>query len=246
MAVEASLRRLGTDWIDLYQMHRPDPDTDIEETLGALTDLVREGKVRAIGSSTFRPHQIVQAQWAARDRGLERFATEQPPYSLLARGIEADLLPVCREYGMGAITWSPLAGGWLAGPRGEAARTSAREHREKRNAARFDPADPANQAKAAAAQQLQRVADEAGLALPLLAVAFALRHPGVTSVLLGPRTMEQLTSLLPAAEIALGDEVLDEIDRIVPPGVTLNVADAGWIDLQALKDPSSRRRPARG
>ena len=113
--VENSLQRLGTDWIDLYQIHRPEPDTDIDETLGALTDLVRAGKIRSIGSSTFPPSAIVEAQWAAERRNRERFVCEQPPYSMLVRGIEADVLPTCARYGMGVLSWSPLAGGWLSG-----------------------------------------------------------------------------------------------------------------------------------
>jgi aryl-alcohol dehydrogenase-like predicted oxidoreductase len=247
LAVEQSLRRLGTDWLDIYYAHRPDPDTDIEETLDALTDLVRAGKIRYIGCSTFRPHQIAEAQWTSRGRGLSRFVIEQPPYSILARGIEADLLPVCRRYDMGAMTWSPLAGGWLSGAYGqaEAPRTAAREHREKRNAPRFDRTDPANQRKAIAVEALEVLAQEFGLPLPQMAVAFAMRHPDVTSVIIGPRTLDQLTSLTPAAALDLPEALLDRIDQIVPPGVTLNMADAGWADANALADPAVRRRPAR-
>src|SRR3954467_1850551 len=188
--VENSLRRLGTDHIDLYQVHRPDPQTDVEETLGALTDLVRQGKVRYIGSSSYSGSQIVEAQWAARDRGLERFRTEQPPYSLLTRGIELDVLPTAQRHGMGILTYSPLSGGWLSG--NWTADSSPTSPARQRLAARFDMSLPENQRKLDAVQQLATVADEAGLTLIELAIAFVINHPGVTSAIIGPRTMEQL------------------------------------------------------
>jgi aryl-alcohol dehydrogenase-like predicted oxidoreductase len=238
--VEDSLRRLGTDWIDLYQIHRPEPDTAIDETLGALTDLVRAGKVRYIGSSTFPAHAIVAAQWTAQRRGRERFVCEQPPYSILVRGIEADVLPVCRAHGMGVIPWSPLAGGWLSGRyrRGMDAPMSTRSERLPQ---RFDLTLPANQAKLDAAEALAGVADEAQLSLIHLALGFVLTHPAVTAAIIGPRTMEQLESQLGAADIDLAAEVLDRIDAIVPPGVNLNPADAGYTP-PALADPAARRR----
>ena len=190
--VENSLRRLGTDWIDLYQMHRPDPDTDIDETLGALTDLVHQGKVRYIGSSSFSAGEIVEAQWAARERRLERFRTEQPPYSLLVRGIELDVLPTARRHGMGVLTYSPLAGGWLSGS--WSADSSPTSPARQRLAARFDMSLPENQRKLEAVEQLAKVADEAGVSLIELAIAFVVNHPAVTSAIIGPRTMEQLHS----------------------------------------------------
>ncbi|MDP9820819.1 aldo/keto reductase [Nocardioides massiliensis] len=241
-AVEDSLRRLGTDWIDLYQVHRPDPGTDIAETLEALTDLVRAGKIRMFGCSTFRPHEIIEAQWAARERQTGRLVSEQPPYSLLARGIEADLLPVCAEQKMGAITWSPLAGGWLSGhfvPEGGT--DAAQIHRRRRNASRFDPAEASNQQKLAALDQFHSLAADSGIPLPHLAVAFAKNHPAVSSVLLGPRSMEQLTSLLPAADTMLTPDVLDAVDDIVSPGTTINPADAGWGANAALRLARRRR-----
>src|SRR5215216_4098906 len=200
--VEASLRRLNTDWIDLYQVHRPEPDTDVDETLGALSDLIHAGKVRAIGSSTFPAADIVEAQWIAERRGRERFMCEQPPYSLLVRGIEADVLPVCRRYGMGVISWSPLAGGWLSGRwrKGVEPPTSSRAERLPH---RFDLSLPANQRKLEATEALARLAGEAGMTLIELAIAFVIRHPAVTSAIIGPRTMEQLESQLPAAEVHL-------------------------------------------
>jgi aryl-alcohol dehydrogenase-like predicted oxidoreductase len=238
-AVEASLRRLGTDWIDLYQVHRWDPWTDHEETLGALTDLVRQGKIRHAGSSTYPAAQVVAAQWAARERGLTRYVTEQPPYSLLVRGVEADVLPTCLEHRMGVIPWSPLAGGWLSG-RWRKGAEAPRSSRAERLPARYDLDDPANRAKLDAADALGRLADEAGLPLVHLAVAFVIRHPAVTAAIIGPRTMEQLESQLGAADVVLDDAVLDRIDEIVPPGRDLNPADAGWQN-PALR-PEARRR----
>jgi aryl-alcohol dehydrogenase-like predicted oxidoreductase len=237
--VDASLRRLRTDWIDLYQVHRPDPDMDVDETLGALTDLVRAGKIRYLGSSTFPAHEIVEAQWVAERRGRERFTCEQPPYSMLARGIERDVLPVCRRYGIGVISWSPLAGGWLSGRyrKGADAPESTRAWRIPQ---RYDMSLPGNQAKLEAADALARLAEEAGISLIQLAIAFVLRHPAVTSPIIGPRTMEQLESQLGAVDVELDNALLDRIDEIVPPGTNLNPADAGYTP-PAL-DASRRRR----
>jgi aryl-alcohol dehydrogenase-like predicted oxidoreductase len=243
--VENSLRRLQTDHIDLYQMHRPDPDTDIDETLSALSDLVRAGKVRAIGSSTFPPEQIVEAQWVADRRGRERFRCEQPPYSILVRGIESGVLPACQKYGMGVIVWSPLAGGWLTGRIRKETDVDMTKGRAQRIPQRFDPALPGNVAKLNAVEELVKIAADAGCSLTHLALAFAIAHPAVTSAIIGPRTMDQLTDLLAGAGTALDDEVLDRIDQVVPPGVTLNPADAGW-QPAVLTDPAliaARRRP---
>ncbi len=244
--VEASLRRLRTDWIDLYQIHRPEPDTDIEETLGALSDLVRQGKVRYIGSSTFPASSIVEAQWVAHDRHLTRFVTEQPPYSMLVRGIEFDVLPTCQRFGMGVITWSPLAGGWLSGRwRKDAATPSST--RADRLPWRYDLSKPENQRKLDAAEALAVLAEEAGMSLIHLALAFVINHPAVTAAIIGPRTMEQLESQLGALDVALDERVLNRIDEIVPPGTNLNPYDGGWMPPEL--EPSARRRrgaPARG
>jgi aryl-alcohol dehydrogenase-like predicted oxidoreductase len=236
--VESSLRRLDTDRIDLYQMHRPDPAVDIDETLGALTDLVQQGKVRYIGSSSFSAGQIVEAQWTARDRHLQRFRTEQPPYSLLVRGIELDVLPTARRHGMGILTYSPLAGGWLSGS--WTADSSPTSPARQRLAARFDMSLPENQRKLEATEQLAKVADDAGLSLIELAIAFVVNHPAVTSAIVGPRTMEQLESQLPAADVVLDPATLDRIDEIVRPGVILNPADTSYGE-QVLQ-PALRRR----
>src|SRR4051812_2652092 len=238
--VENSLRRLGTDWIDLYQIHRPEDDTDIDETLGVLTDLVREGKVRYIGSSTFPPSQIVEAQWVAERRGRERFVCEQPPYSLLARGVENDVLPTCRRHGMGVIPWSPLAGGWLS------RRYRKDEHVPQSRRAQMIPrrygmSIPANQRKLDAADALGKLADEDGMSLIHLALAFVINHPAVTAAIIGPRTMEHLEGQLGAADVELSADVLDRIDEIVPPGVNVNPADAGW-DNPALRPDALRRQ----
>jgi aryl-alcohol dehydrogenase-like predicted oxidoreductase len=239
--VEDSLKRLGTDWIDLYQIHRYEPDVDIEETLGALTDLVHQGKVRYIGSSVFPPSAIVQAQWAAHDRGLERYVCEQPPYSMLARGIEADVLPTCQHYGMGVITWSPLSGGWLSGKwRKNADDLEPMSQARKRLADRYDLSMPVNQRKLDAADQLASLAEEAGMSLIEMAIAFVINHPAVTAAIIGPRTMEQLESQLPAVELKLSDDVLDRIDEIAAPGVNINPADGGWVSPALLA--TARRR----
>jgi len=238
--VENSLRRLQTDYIDLYQMHRPDPDTDIDETLSALSDLVHSGKVRAIGSSTFPADQIVEAQWAAERRGHVRFRCEQPPYSVFVRGIEASVLPACQAYGMGVIAWSPLAGGWLTGRYRQDADVDMSIGRARRIPQRFDPKVPGNAAKLAAVEELIKIAADAGCSLIHLALAFVIRHPAITAAIIGPRTMEQLESQLGADEVELSDEVLDRIDEIVPPGTNLNPQDAGWQN-PAL-EPQARRR----
>ena len=237
--VEDSLRRLGTDWIDLYQVHRPRTDTDIAETLGALSDLVHQGKVRYIGHSTFPASQIVEAQWVARERNLQRFVSEQPAYSMLVRAIEADVLPTCLRHGMGVISYSPLTGGWLSG-RWRKDSGQQDSSRASRLPERFDLSQPANQRKLDAVEQLAQLADEAGLTLIELAIAFVLNHPAITAAILGPRTMEQLESQLPAGDVALDAAILDRIDAIVPPGTTVNPADNSFAN-PAL-EPSARRR----
>jgi aryl-alcohol dehydrogenase-like predicted oxidoreductase len=237
--VENSLRRLKTDWIDLYQIHRPEEDTDIDETLGALSDLIHAGKVRYIGSSTFPASQIVEAQWVAQRRGRERFVCEQPPYSILVRAIERDVLPTARRYGMGVIPWSPLAGGWLSG-RYRLGSDLPSSHRAERIPARYDMSLPGNQRKLEAVDALAKIAEEAGITLIEMALAFVIRHPAVTAAIIGPRTIEHLESQLTAADVTLSDDVLDKIDEIVPPGVNLNPADGGWPN-PAL-EPAARRR----
>jgi aryl-alcohol dehydrogenase-like predicted oxidoreductase len=233
-AVESSLRRLQTDHIDLYQVHRPDPDTDIEETLSALSDLIRSGKVRAIGSSTMPASDIVNAQWVAERRGLERFRTEQPPYSILNRGIEAEVLPVAQRHGMGTLVWSPLAKGMLTGRIRKGEQSDLRRTtmiRSLRDEHRLD-----------AVEQLVPLAEEAGLPLTHLAMAFAIAHPGVTSALLGPRTMDHLDDLLAGLDVTLTDEILDRIDEIVPPGTDVGVPDEAAYLPPALLHPNLRRR----
>ena len=243
-AVEDSLRRLGTDHIDLYQIHRPSTDTDVEETLGALTDLQRAGKILYFGSSTFLPSQIVQAQWAAERRNTGRFVTEQPPYSILVRGIEHEVLPVCQQYGMGTLVWSPLAAGWLSGKwrkDADAPDTNRPKAFGGAMASRYDLSDPVNQRKLEAADALARLAEENGVSLVEMAIAFTIRHPGVTSAIIGPRTMDQLTGQLPAADLVLSDEVLDAIDEIVPPGTNIRPDDAGYVPPWLTKAVQRRR-----
>ena len=225
--VENSLRRLGTDYIDLYQAHRPDPSVDLDDTLGALSDLVHQGKVRILGSSTYPAELIVEAQWVAEKRGHRRFECEQPPYSIFARGIETAVLPTCQQYGMGVIPWSPLAGGWLTGRyrRGEAMPNTGRA---KRIPDRFDYERPENQRKLDLVEELLKVAADAGVSLTHLAHAFVLEHPAITAAIIGPRTMEQLTDVLAGADVTLGNDVLDRIDKLVPPGTNVNAADSGY------------------
>ncbi|MCA1220980.1 aldo/keto reductase [Streptomyces sp. 8L] len=238
--VENSLRRLGTDWIDLYQVHRPEPGTDIDETLGALSDLVHQGKIRYFGTSTYQPSEIVEAQWTAQRRGRERPVSEQPPYSMLVRGIEREMLPVAQSYGLAVIPWSPLAGGWLSGRYRKGAEQPA-SSRAALQGNRFDIGAEENAAKLAAADALAELADEAGLSLVRLALAFVLEHPAITSAIIGPRTMEQLETQLGADEIKLSQDVLDRIDEIVPPGTNLTQRDNGYVP-PSLSDAALRRR----
>jgi aryl-alcohol dehydrogenase (NADP+) len=235
-AVEASLRRLQTDHIDLYQIHRPSPDTDIEETLSVLTDLIREGKVRTIGSSTFPASEIVEAQWVA--EGLARFRTEQPPYSILNRSIEREVLPVCQKYGMGALVWSPLAKGMLTGRyrKGQPMPESLR--------VKVFPKQMSDEHNLDAVERLIPIAEQAGLSLTHMAMAFVMAHPGVTSTILGPRTMQQLDDLLAGAGTTLNDEILDKIDEVVPPGTNAGPMGALYTP-QALTQASLRRRADR-
>ena len=237
--VEDSLRRLNTDWIDLYQIHRPDPNTDIDETLSALSDLVHGGKIRYFGHSTFPASEIVEAHWNAAQRGHERFRCEQPPYSILARAIEHDVLPTCQRHGMGVISYSPLAGGWLSGRYRQAAEIAGPAS-SARPPARFDMSDLANQRKLDAVEQLAKLAERTGISLIELAIAFVLRHPAVTAAIIGPRTLGHLESQLEAADVELSEETLDRIDQINPPGVTINPADNGWTQLSL--QPAQRRR----
>ncbi len=238
---ENSLRRLGTDYIDLYQIHRPDETVDIDETLGALSDLVHAGKIRAFGSSTFPAHMMVHAQWVAERRHRERFMTEQPPYSMLVRGIERDVLPVAQQFGMGVLPWSPLAGGWLSGRFGVGKDNTSR--RASRIPGRYDLSLPANQKKLEIVTQLDEVAREHSLSLIDMALAFVLEHPGVSSAIIGPRTMEHLESQLGAVDVRLSSEVMDAIDAIVPPGTNVNQEDGGWTP-PSLTSPARRRRHA--
>ena len=238
-SVDNSLRRLGTDRIDLFQVHRPDWDTSDEETLGALTDLQRAGKILIFGSSTFPAHRIVEAQWTAERRALSRYLTEQPAYSILMRGIERDVLPVADRYGMGVLTWSPLASGWLTGAVTGDGATSARAQSLPML---FDMTIPANQRKLAAVQQLTGVAEQAGLTMVQLALGFSTAHPAVTAAIIGPRTTEQLRSQLAALDVVLAPDVLDAVDRIVEPGVDVAPNDRFEIPEPAFTQTSRRRR----
>ena len=232
-AVENSLRRLQTDYIDLYQIHRPDPDTDIEETLSALSDLIHSGKVRAIGSSTLPASDIVEAQWVAERRGLERFHTEQPPYSILNRAIEREVLPTAQRHGMGVLVWGPLGQGMLTGRVRKGLQTDVVR-------ARFLNAF-SDERRLDAVEQLIPLAEEAGLPMTHLAMAFATTHPAVTSALIGPRTMRHLDDLLAGVDVTLSDEILDRIDAIVPPGTDIGTLDQAYVP-PAVEFARLRRR----
>ncbi|WP_030543807.1 aldo/keto reductase [Streptomyces albus] len=234
-AVENSLRRLRTDHIDLYQIQRPDPATDIEETLSALSDLIRSGKVRAIGTSTMPASDILDAQWVAERRGLARFHTEQPPYSLLDRGIEREVLPVAQRHGVGTLVWGPLGQGLLTG------RVRRGERNELRRAGLFR--HMTDERRVDAVERFVSLAEEAGLPLTHLAMAFAIAHPGVTSALVGPRTVNHLNDLLAGLDVTLTDDLLDRIDEIVPPGTDVGPLDQAYVP-PALQRPGLRRRPA--
>jgi aryl-alcohol dehydrogenase-like predicted oxidoreductase len=236
-SVDRSLRRLQTDYIDLYQIHRPDPDTDIAETLSVLSDLVHSGKVRAIGSSTMPASDMVEAQWVAEQRGLERFRSEQPTYSILNRGIEAEVLPVAQRYGMGILTWSPLAQGLLTGRA-----RKGQQQTDLRRAALFKHLS--DERRLDAVEELTALADGAGLPLRHIALAFAIAHPGVSSAIIGPRTMEHLEDLLAGADVTLADDILDRIDDIVAPGTDIGTLDMAYLP-PALLEPTLRRRPRR-
>ena len=233
-AIENSLRRLQTDYLDLYQVHRPDPATDIDETLSALSDLIHSGKVRAIGTSAMPASDIVEAQWVAERRGLERFRTDQPPYSILSRGIEREVLPVAERYGMGILVWGPLGQGMLTGRVRKGQQTDLRRAHIFRHLG--------DERRIDVVEQLIPLAEKAGLPLTHLAIAFAIAHPGVTSAIIGPHTMEQLDDLLAAADVTLADDILDQIDEIVPPGTDVGPLDQAYLP-PALLNSSLRRRP---
>ncbi|MEU7689217.1 MULTISPECIES: aldo/keto reductase [Microbispora] len=233
-AVENSLRRLQTDHIDLYQIHRPDPATDIEETLSALSDLIRSGKVRAIGTSGMPASDIVEAQWVAERRGLARFRTEQPAYSLLNRGIEREVLPAAQRYGMGTLVWGPLGQGLLTG------RVRKGRQNELRRAGFVTHVK--DEQRIEVVERFIALAEEAGLPLTHLALAFVIAHPGVTSALLGARTMSHLDDLLAGVDVTLTDDILDRIDAIVPPGTDVGTLDQAYVP-PALQQESLRRRP---
>jgi aryl-alcohol dehydrogenase-like predicted oxidoreductase len=241
-SLEGSLRRLNTDYIDLYQVGVPDPNTDIEETIGALADLVDAGKIRAFGASKVTPSRVVEGQWAASRLGRGRFVSEQPPYSILTRAIEYDLLPTCQRYNMGVLSYSALAAGWLSGRYRNLQSAGAVSAARARRPERFDPTNPANAAKLKAVGALTALADEAGLTLIQLAIAFVVRHPAVTSAIIGPRTMEHLDGYLAADGVALSTELLDRIDTIVPPGTSVDAADNMWVIGTRDLDADARRR----
>ena len=242
-AVEDSLRRLQTDYIDVYQLHRPDHSTDIDETLSVLSDLVHQGKVRFVGTSTFPAEQIVEAQWASERWGYVRMRTEQPPYSILMRGSERSALPTCARYKMGVLVWGPMSGGWLAGKYQDREAVDLTTGRRRVLPHRFDSSLPGNAAKVAAVDKLLTLAGEAGVTLPALALGFVMAHPSVTSAIIGPRTVGQLEDLIAHAGTSLSDDVLDAIDEIVPPGTDVNPEDPAYWPREIQIADLRRRSP---
>ncbi|HET9210979.1 MAG TPA: aldo/keto reductase [Thermoanaerobaculia bacterium] len=228
--VENSLRRLGTDVIDLYQIHRPDPTTPMEETLSTLSDLVRQGKVRYLGLSTnhyegaalwekrFAAWEIVETLWLSDKHGWERFVSLQPPYSILRRVMEAEHFPMSLKFGIANIVWSPLEGGWLSGKY----RRGAGNPKDSQRAEKWigDIDNPKFQRRLDIVEQLLPLAEEKGVPLARFANAWALRHPAVTSVILGPRTMEQLEDSLRALDVQITGEDARRIDELVAPGTS--------------------------
>jgi aryl-alcohol dehydrogenase-like predicted oxidoreductase len=225
--VENSLRRLGTDYIDLYQIHRFDENTDLDETISALSDLMHQGKIRSFGSSMFPADRIVEAQWVSEKRNLMRFRCEQPSYSIFTREVERHVLPALLRYGMGAITWSPLEGGWLTGRylKPEDFKTPTRVVLAASRRGAFNAEDELIRRKLELANALNGIAIEAGTTFSRMAIAFVLEHPGVTSAIIGPRTYEQLEDLLSGADLRLDAAVMDRIDKLVPPGTNVNPMD---------------------
>jgi len=235
-ALEASLRRLRTDHIDLYQLHRYDWHTGLDETLGTLTDLRRAGLIRAFGHSSFPAEKIVEAQWVAERRGYARFVTEQPRYSIVNRAVEVAVLPTAQRFEMGVLSYGPLASGWLSG------RDLSESNRAKRSPQVFDTSNPANARRAEIVDALTKVAEQAGIPLPHMATAFVRAHPAITSVIIGPRTPQQLEDSIAASDVELSDDVLDAIDAIVTPGVDVNPADMYLTTPPSISDTGQRRR----
>ncbi len=214
----ASLKRLGTDYIDLYQLHRPQPDIPIDETLRALDDLVRAGKVRYIGTSTFAAWQITDALWASKELRLNRFVTEQPPYNLLDRRVERELIPMCQTYGIGILPWAPLAGGLLTG------KYKAGQDRpvDARYASKTAPMNRDHEVALAKVEEYVAWCGTEGLAPADVALAWVLQQPGVTSPIIGPKSMQQYAAYMSAATLVLTDAQLQAIDAIFPPGTHIS------------------------
>lgn len=241
-AVEGSLRRLNTDYIDIYELGVPDAATDLDETLSALTDLVRAGKIRTFGTSKQPPSRLVEARALAEKRGHGYFRTEEVPYSMINRAVEYDLLPTCQRLGVGVLAFSALSGGWLSGRYQDTSTARGAGSPVRAHLARMEPGDPANAVKLAAVQALGDLAKDAGLTLIQLATAFVLRHPGVTSAVIGPRKLDQIQGYLAVDGISLSDDVLDRIDAIVPPGSSIDIADTMWRLGSPALQPENRRR----
>jgi aryl-alcohol dehydrogenase-like predicted oxidoreductase len=243
-ACEDSLRRLRVDHLDLYQLHRLDPNTDLEESLGAMDDLVRAGKVRMVGHSGVAAEQLVECQWTATRAHLVRPVTEQPPYSIFARYSERALLPACLRYGVGAIVYGPLNGGWLSGKytRDAAPAEDSRARRAFFSKQWWDFERAEIQRKFDVLDELRKIAGERGIELSHLALAFTLAHPAVSAAIIGPRTPAQLDDLLAGVDTRLSNDALDRIDELVTPGTDVDPANFVAVNPD-LADPARRRRP---
>lgn len=246
-AVEGSLRRLNTDYIDVYELGVPDAATDLDETLGALTDLVRAGKIRSFGTSKQPPSRLVEARALAERRGHGFFRTEEVPYSMINRAVEYDLLPTCQRLGTGVLAFGALGGGWLSGRYQDTSAATGAGSPVRARLSNLDASDPANAAKLRAVQALGVLAQKAGLTLIQLATAFVLRHPGVSSAVIGPRKLDHIEGYLAVEGVRLSEDVLDEIDTIVAPGVSIDIADTMWrIGSPALLPQNRRRNESTG
>lgn len=242
-AVEGSLRRLNTDYIDIYELGVPDAATDLDETLGALTDLARAGKIRAFGTSKQTPSRLVEARALAERRGHGYFRVEEVPYSMINRAVEYDLLPTCQRLGTGVLAFGALGGGWLSGRYQDVATARGAASPMRAHLSRMEADDPANATKLATVQALGDLAKQAGLTLIQMATAFVLRHPGVSAAVIGPRTLDQIEGYLAVEGVDLSDDVLDQIDAIVAPAVSVDIDDAMLALGGPALQPENRRRP---
>jgi len=216
---EASLKRLQTDYIDLYQIHRPEANTPIDETLRALDDLVRAGKVRYTGTSTFPAWEIIESLWVSRDLGLNRFVTEQPPYHLLDRSIERELVPLAQSYGLAILPWSPLARGFLSGKyrRGQEIPGESRVARDMQGPMAERTKRHFSELAYAVLDEVEAIAKEKNATDSQIALAWCMNQPAITSPIIGPRTMDHLKDNLAAADVVITAADRARLDTVSEP-----------------------------